>query len=174
MSASGLYFIDNDDWFDTYGFAVMRTKGKGKEAFLKFFDAKPPAISKDWPDQHGTEYDLSERFFQEKEILIDGILLADTVDEFWVRHRAMQALFAQPGTRRIYVNSLGRSFMVFYDSCTDFGLLGPLSDEYAGKVGCTYSFKFIEPVPSFWEPFTYVTDSEGKEITTITGKQIIV
>lgn len=174
MSALGLYAIDGYDWFGQYGFAVQRVKGKGKDDFLKFWDAKTPPISKDWPDQHGTEYDLSERFFKEKEILIDGVLMADSYAEFWERHKALQALFAQPGTRRLYVNSLQRSFFIFYDSCTDFGTLGPLNGQYTGKIGCTYSFKFIEPVPSFWEQFTYLTDKNGNYLITTSDNKIII
>jgi hypothetical protein len=174
MELSGLYSIDGNDWFDTYGFFVQKIKGKGKDAFLKFPDAKKPALSKNWPDQHGTEYDLSERFYEEKEILIDGILMADTAVEFWDKHKAMLELFGKPGTRRMYVQSLSRSFFVFYDSCTDFGTLTPLNNEFAGKIGCSYSFKFIEPVPSFWEEFSYLTDNQNNYLLTTIENKIIV
>jgi hypothetical protein len=174
MTPSGLYSIDGLDWFDTYGFAVLKTAGKGKDAFLKFFDAKTP-LSHDWPDEHGTEYDETQPlFFKEKEILIDGLLTADTYDQFWERHRAMQTLFGLAGTRRVYVNSLQRSFYLIYDSCTDFGVLTPLNDEFEGKIGCRYSFKFKEPVPSFWQPFTYLTDIHGNHIITVDNNKIII
>lgn len=165
MTPSGLYSVNENDWFDTYGFVVQKVSGKGKDAFLKFPDAKQPALSKDWPDQNGTEYDLSQRFFKEKEIQIDGVLVANSYDEFWERHQAMFVLFSQPGTLRMYVNSLQRSFYIFYDSCADFGTITKLTGDYTGMIGCSYSFKFIEPVPSFWQPFNFLIDENSNYFT---------
>jgi hypothetical protein len=169
--ALGQYAIDGQDWYGVYGFVVQKVKGKGKDAFLKFFDTKTPT-SHDWQDENGVEYDLSERFYKEKEVLIDGILTADTIDQFWQRHTAMQLLFGLPGTRRMYVNSLKRSFYVFYDSCTDFGTLTPLNNEYQGKIGCSYSFKFIEANPSLWHQFLYLVDKDGNNLIDNSGNKL--
>lgn len=174
MSALGLYAMDGEDLYGSYGFIVKKEEGKGKDPFLKFWDSKPIAGQKDWADQDGIEVDLSRRFFQAKEILLSGTMVASGEDDFWEKHEAFYAALSAPGIRRMYVGQLKRSFYIFYDSCTDFGTLTPIIAEDGQKVACKYTLKFIEPSPSFFKKFAFLTDKDGNYLVTQTGNKLIV
>ncbi|GAA4338446.1 hypothetical protein GCM10023149_48420 [Mucilaginibacter gynuensis] len=168
-AASGLYSIDGQDWFDTYGFAVA----SGSDDFLKFPERKPPP-SKSWDDEHGIDVDLTEPFFKEKEISIGGAIFAQNEDDFWLKYKAMFTMLSKPGTRRMYVNELGRSFYIYYQACTAFTRLTRIKNDNRGKVRCDYTLKFIEPIPSFWKQFKYLTDKDGNYIVTKQNNKILI
>jgi len=170
MSVVGLYSIDGDDWYGTYGWAVA--KG-GSDDFLKPWDRKTP-MQHDWADQHGTDVDTANVFFKAKEISVPGALIAANEADFWLKYNAFFKKLAEPGTRRIYINELGRSFYVYYDSCTSFTRLTRIKTNLGNKVACKFTLKFIEPVPSFWKQFTYLVDKDGRKLITNTNNKILI
>ena len=164
---SGQYEIDGLDFYDTYGGIVS----KGLGDLLKPWDAKEPPVKKDWADQHGLDMDTGSTYFAAKEVNIEFAIVAATVTDFWLKYDAFIAMLMQPGLRRFYSNSLDRSFFLKYQKCT---LTVPLTKFKSGKVGVKYSFTFLEPVPSFFKQFTYMTDENGNYITTPDGQKILV
>lgn len=167
MSASGLMSIDSNDWYDVYGWVVAPN---GYDDFLRFWDRKTP-MQHDWADANGIDVDLTTPVFKAKEINMPGAIVAKTEAEFWTRYRAMFNLLAQPGTRRIYVAEFSRSFYVYYDSCTAFGRLTRIK---GNQVACKYTLKFIEPVPSLFNPFSYLVDKNGNKLITKLSNKIII
>lgn len=170
---TGLYSINGTDVYTAYGLVVRG----GTDDFLRYPDRKPPAISKDWADENGDDTDLSEiPVFQSKDISLQIAILADTYDEFWAKYEAFFAELSLPGTIRFYVAEFDRSFYIYYDSITAFSRLTRLKVtgflDY--KIVCTYTIKFTEPVPSFFERFTFLVTKDDDYIVTKDSDKILI
>ncbi|MEZ2337694.1 hypothetical protein AB6735_18755 [Mucilaginibacter sp. RCC_168] len=170
MSALGMYASDGNDWYGTYGVIVGKN---GSDDFLKFWDRKPP-MQHDWADQNGVDTDTQNVFFKAKDISIPIAIIGNDEADFWAKHKAFFNHLSQPGTRRIYVNELSRSFYCYYDSCTDFSRLTRIKTDEGNRVACKYTLKFIEPAPSFFTQFAFLTDKDGNYLVTQTGNKLIV
>jgi len=109
MNASKIYTIDNLDYWDAFGYMV----DSGSDAFLALADSKE-VFSIDFKDQHGKQYDLSKRFFEDKTVTQTGYIIARSKAEFWQKYIALWNLLKSPGVRTIYSYELEQSFAAFY------------------------------------------------------------
>jgi hypothetical protein len=169
MSLAGEYSINDNDLYTSFGFVV----GDSINGLLKFPDRKEP-FSHDWTDQNGIEVDLSKPVFKSKDIPISGTLMALNTDDFWLKHTALFTELAKPGTLRFYSAALGRSFFLYYNSSSSFEKLTTIRIGTQTRVGCKYTLNFVEPVPSFWQKYSYLTDINGDYITTNDGYKILI
>ena len=173
MDLTGLYSINDIDIFTAYGLVVR----SGTDDFLKYPDRKPPVINKDWPDENGSDVDISESpVFQEKSISLQVAIIANSTDEFWLKYQALFDVLSQPETLRFYVAEFDRSFFIYYDSITAFTRLTrtKVNGFIGEKVVCTYTIKFIEPIPSFLTQFSFLMDIDSNFIVTEDNLKIIV
>ncbi|WP_443945612.1 hypothetical protein ACJVDH_00440 [Pedobacter sp. AW1-32] len=142
----------------------------GSADFLKLPDMKDP-YKYEWPDKNGVDVDLDNPVFKEKEITLNLAIVAYSEDEFWRNYNAFLNLIKTPGTKRMYVGDLGRSFFVYYNKMNSFTKLSPISG--TSKIGAKYSVTFNEPIPSMLKPFAFLTTKEGRPITTSKTNNLI-
>lgn len=172
MSA-GRHFINGVDLY-SIGVKVTRQKGeKGsalRNALLKPPDSKQ-VYKKSWPDRTGTEVYVEQRVYAEKRVPMDFMIQASSEQEFWQRHKAFFDLVASGGMKRFYPAALKRSFFLYYDKCTGFTDLTGLG---TSNIMMTGTVEFVEPVPSLWKEFTYLTDKDGNYLVNEDGSRLIV
>lgn len=139
--ASGRYWMDGRDLWDVYGIVVE----DGSDGFLKL-PTKKPSIEHDWMDADGKEVDLTNIFFQDRDIALQCVMIADNEADFWTKRTGFIAQLRQPGARRIEVNELGtRSFFVFYKENTGFTRFTKIR---TGNVICRFIIVFTEAEPT--------------------------
>jgi hypothetical protein len=168
MNLSGKHSIDGNDVFTSFGLVVE----SGGNDFLRFPKLKEP-LSQDWPDQNGKEYDLSSPVFEEKNPVLTVVIIADTIAQFWIYHKAFFTALRQPGTKRFYIAAYERSFYIFYRDNTALTKLVKFN-QYGGKIGVRYQLALTEPVPSFWLPFNYLVDKDGNKLITKSNNKILI
>lgn len=138
----------------------------GANDFLKLPDLKEP-YSYSWPERDGIEVDLSDPKFKEKEITLNLAIHATSEAQFWSNYNAFLNLIKSPGTKRLFVGDLGRSFFVYYSKMNNYQRLSPIAGET--KIGAKYSVTFIEPIPSLLKPFAFLTKKGGGYLLSTTG-----
>lgn len=91
-AASGRYFLNNLDIFDTYGVFVR----DGSKEFLSLPKRKD-SLTYSWPEENGTEVDLAAPKFEDKEVTLKCGFLAATDTEFRTKRQAFIQAIAAPG-----------------------------------------------------------------------------
>lgn len=85
---SGQFTIDTLDMWVHFRYAV---ESLGDD-LLRWTPSKE-VYSYDWKGQNGKQYDLTKRFYDDKEATISGVLAADDEDDFWERYIAFENLW---------------------------------------------------------------------------------
>lgn len=111
-SASNRYYLDGQDLYDYYGFAVT----DGRDDLLR-----PPAMdepmSHKFTDMNGVDYDLSSPTFTYMPALLQGVLYGTSEANFWSRYNSLfgpNGVLRSPGSHQLTVVELDRIFEVFY------------------------------------------------------------
>ncbi|MDQ1139408.1 hypothetical protein [Pedobacter agri] len=138
----------------------------GSNDFLKLPDLKEP-YKVDWAEMNGIEVDLADPKFKEKEITLNLAIHATSETQFWNNYNAFLNILRSPGTKRLFVGDLGRSFFVYYSKMNNYQKLSPIAGEF--KIGAKYSVTFIEPIPSLLKPFAFLTKKGGGYLLTTSG-----
>jgi len=93
---------------------------------------KSPAVKKNLlvniNSRNGAIYDGEYVTFQTKDVNLNLLMRANTIDELWKNYDAFLYDLIRPGERRLYVDPIGYEYPCFYKSCsvTDFSLVGRL------------------------------------------------
>lgn len=156
---SGKYYMDSTDLWNAYGLIVT----SGIDDFLKFPERKE-SITHDWLDRDGIDVDLTETFLKEKDITLQIALIANNEADFWDKYEKLLNHLRRPGTRRLEVTQLSRSFFVFYKSCSSFTALTRIKNE--DKVACKFTLVLTEKEPSINATNVYLSDENGRFIVT--------
>lgn len=151
--------MDGIDLWNAYGFIVT----SGIDDFLKFPERKE-SITHDWLDRDGIDVDLTETFLREKDISLNIALIANNEADFWDKYEKFLNHLRRPGTRRLEVSHLARSFFVFYKNCSSFTTLTTIRNE--SKVACRFTLVFTEKEPSINTTNVYLNDENGRFIIT--------
>lgn len=123
------YTIESQDLWLVFGWMIK----SGGDDLLQLYKSKE-VYSYDWKDQNGRQYDLSQRFFEDKVVTLSGILIADDEEDFWTKYLALWDLLKSPGSKTLYSYDLKQTFSVFYLDTPNPKKLTPLAD-YPGKIG---------------------------------------
>lgn len=162
------YSFNDLDGYLTYGW-IMESGGRD---LIRPPKLKDP-LSLSWPDQNGTQYDLSVKYFEEKNITITGVILGTSIADFFAKEDAFFTMWAQPGTIRLYKKSYDRSFYVFMKDCTNVTEITKFK-EYGQMIGMRYSISICEPVPNFAKPFNLLVDEDNNYFTDGDGNRILM
>jgi len=107
------YELDGSDLSD-YGVYVL----KGSEIEVK----KTPEVKKNLltnlSTQSGAMYDDRDVVYKTKEVKLNCLMRADTLDGFWRNRNALLYDLTRPNERNLYVDKFGYSYKCYYKSCT--------------------------------------------------------
>lgn len=151
--------MDSIDLWAAYGLVVT----SGVDDFLKFPERKE-SITHDWMDKDGIDVDLSSTFLKEKDISLSVALIANNEADFWDKYEKLLNHFRRPGTRRVEVTELSRSFFVFYKTTSAFSSLTRIKSE--NKVACKFNIVLTEKEPNINSTNTYIVDENGRFLIT--------
>lgn len=168
MNTIDEYSLDNLDMYSTYGWI---TESGGRD-LIRLPKVKE-RISQSFPDANGTEYDLSAPFVEERNTTLTGVIIADTIDQFFAFQDAFLAAWLTAGTKRLYKKSYNRSFYVIYKDCTQVTDIVKFK-EYGNKIGMRYSLAICEPIPNFNRPFNLLVDENNDYFTDGDGNRILM
>lgn len=113
--AENMYYIRGLDAFTTYGIVVS----SGSDDFAKPRKRKEP-LSHNWLDEPGTEYDLDEPEFEDKQLSLKFTILANSEVDFNTKESDFTDLLEAAGTFPIENVQTGRVYSVFYRECTSY------------------------------------------------------
>jgi hypothetical protein len=113
MTRSTGYELDGRNLSD-YGVSVLR--GSAAEVL------KSPAVKKNLlqntASRSGAVYDGEFVVFQTKEVKLDCLMRAKTLQGFWRNYNALLYDLIRPGERMLYVDSTGYEYPCYYKSCS--------------------------------------------------------
>jgi hypothetical protein len=141
MDVSGLYRLNNFDFYDTFGFVVE----SGTDDFLKFPTRNEP-YSKKWAEQNVKEYDLSHPFFEDAPATFTGAIVADNEADFWNKYYSFWGLLKSPGSLTLYINEFETNFLVFYKSMNTVKRVTRIKGASQVVVRVEITFQIITPV----------------------------
>lgn len=148
------YFLDGVD-FKTFGVHVSDSDGITNSPKFK----KAPKFS--WDDYHGDCVDLSQRYYEPRQITLSCFCKADTKGAFVKQMSDFEAKFRKNGTVRLTVDTNVGKPLIFETYCEDaIEVKKEWSDDL--MVG-TFKLKLIEP-----EPVKKVLKFTGSGTCTIT------
>nr|GEZ91839.1 hypothetical protein [Tanacetum cinerariifolium] len=127
---------------------LMRVSS-GNDQLLKLPKSKEP-YSYDWGGQNGKEYDLTNRFFEDKNVTFSGHILADSKADFWSKYISLWNVLKSAGLRSIYSTELEQTFNGFYtemNSAERFTRLQEYPDSVAVAVEITFQLVYSEILP---------------------------
>jgi hypothetical protein len=82
---------------------------------------KSPAVKlnllQNFDSQNGATYDGEVVRFQSKEVKLNCLMRAATLEEFWRNYNALLFDLVRPGERSLYVDSTGYEYPCYYKSC---------------------------------------------------------
>jgi hypothetical protein len=137
---TGQYYIDAIDLYNTYGVTIKA----GSNDLLRFPKRKD-SISHNWPDQNGIDIDLKRVFFEPREVVLECVMYTNGEQDFTNKYMAFLSHLARPGTRRIEISEVGKSFHVYYKDCTNF--VRHTRIKTVTKVVCEFSLVLVEVSP---------------------------
>jgi hypothetical protein len=164
---SGYFFMDGMDLWVNFGLVIER----GSADFLRY-PPKKESITHDWLDSNGVDVDLSRIFFQERQVTLACGIIADSEEDFWLRHDSFIATLTQPGLRRLMFKSHGdRQYFVYYKDCSNYTQIKALKGQEASilgpnKVAAKFSLIIEEPNPFVDSTLTVIVDEDGRYLTT--------
>lgn len=138
MGNSITYCIDGVD-FRNYGVYVSASKGLVGRPKIKSVE------SVSWDDYHGLEVDLSNQYYQAREIDLSCIMVAQNKGEFLVRMASFCSLFDSRGLQRLSVDVLQGKPLIYMVYCTE-EIAVDKEWSQADMMG-VFSLKLIEPTP---------------------------
>lgn len=124
------YEVDGLD-FSQFGAWVL----KGTDDNIRKASNTKENLKVSTQNKAGVSYDDSEVYFKTKDVTVNLLIDAPSIDEFWKRYNALFALILQPESRTFYYNALGTEYDCYYKSSTvsKFDILR------SGKVWCEFS-----------------------------------
>lgn len=155
----GRYFIDSIDAWEAFGVIIS----KGLDEFLRIPERKD-SITHDWMDRDGIDVDTSNTYFKERDISLQVALIANSESDFWNKYEKLVNQLRKPGTRRIEVTELARSFYVFYKACASFGLLTRITG--TAQVACKFTLVFTEQEPNINNTNVFIITEENQFLIT--------
>lgn len=164
---SGYFFMDGMDLWVQFGLFIE----KGSADFLRY-PPKKESITHDWLDSNGLDVDLSRVFFKERQVTLNCGIIAETEEDFWLKHDSFIATLAQPGTRRLMFKSHGdKQYFVYYKDCSNYtqvkALKGQEADIFgANRVAARFSLIIEEPEPQIDSTMVVIVDEDGRYLTT--------
>jgi hypothetical protein len=155
---SGFWYLDGMDVWNNFAIGIK----DGTAGFLQTPEKKE-SITHDWPDQHGVDVDLSKIFFKSRDISLRCWLITETEIEFWTKRNAFIQQLAKPGLRRISITAHGgKSYYVFYKSCSEYTQLKSLKGIASNMVVHDFTIVVTEPQPQLDPVDTFIVTDLGE------------
>lgn len=107
------YFIDGLPFTD-YGCRIL----KGSLAEIMKAPAVKPALIRNIATQAGATYDGIHVTFKSKDIKLQCLMRAETLDELWRNYDALLFNLTRPNERKLKVSALEQTFPCFYKKST--------------------------------------------------------
>lgn len=152
------HWMDGIDFW-TYGVLVQ----KGDDGFLQYAPKKE-SLSHSWPDQNGTEVDLSQQYLDVREVTLQCALFADSEVNWWKNYNNFIGNVMKPGKRRITINQFGnRDYYVYFKNCNIFTRVTrlPESQNKAGIWAANFSITVVENEPKLDAAQIFLVTEEG-------------
>lgn len=138
---TGKYFINGADAYLTYG--IVFTEGTIRE--LIQLPRRKPGYTKNWPDENGTERDLSVSVFESRQLNLPMILIGTSRSDFQSKLLALEAVLTSGAEVILDGTDVGRRFRLVYQemqSITD------LEFHSSGRCFAAFTLSFIDDYPT--------------------------
>lgn len=133
------YRIDNVDIYASYGIIVTGSTGVIDAPKMK----KPFGVNVS--NSHGEQVDLTERFFEPKEITFRCAITANSNYELTTEMQSFKSMLLATGKRTLSID-IGTYPLIFIVYCSNGIEIDKIWRE-SGKVHGTFTLKLVEPEP---------------------------
>lgn len=116
---TGLYKFNTNDCFTSFG--LVFEKGTYDE-LLKLPKVKD-GYTKNWPDENGTERDLTARYFESIPVNLPVVILGTSQADIITKYNALANFLMTSGYFNFDVKRLNRRFILLYQDMTQFSKL---------------------------------------------------
>lgn len=130
--------VDNTDLSTTYGMLCVRSQGE-----LDMLKVKK-GNTQNYNDEHGEDIDLSQVFYEPREIQLDFIIKATSNTDFVAKMRDFAAFITAPGLHVLKYPIINRPFFVY---CMGDANLDKLTKWNSALMAGKFNIKLIEPRP---------------------------
>ncbi len=113
---TGQYKINGTDIFTAYG--LIARPGFYNE-LLKLPKPKP-GYARSWPEEHGTERNLTQIFYESRILNLPFYLYASSEAQFYTRYSALAAFLFTAGRFNFDAIEMNRRFSLLYQDMTSF------------------------------------------------------
>ncbi|NAW52177.1 hypothetical protein GNY06_12595 [Elizabethkingia argentiflava] len=90
----------------------------GIENILEFPQRKDTLSN--WGEENGQEYDLEMVRFNDKEVSLNCVIVADNDTEFWIAYHAFFSEITKPGWQELFIHDHSQTYKVFYKKTASF------------------------------------------------------
>ena len=147
MILEGLLFINDQDVYATYGAFLSEDHAGDNTNYSALL--KPPAmkpyVAVSFREQDGEKLpDILTPAFEARDISLQFALFADSTADWLARYAAFVEML-HSGWLNIRVPELGKTFRVYYKSCSQYSQLTPLD---GGITAGKFTVIFHEPTPT--------------------------
>lgn len=151
---TGSCIIDGVD-ISTLGMFIERG---GSDDFLSFPNRREPD-QVDWPDEDGLDVDLTDCYFEAKQVKVNYVIIAEDEVTFKNNLNTFETLHFAPGYRQIYVKEFNKTFSLRFIGFSDYKHSGGLYKQAKkiGKITAEYSMD---------DPLQIFTDAINTPIST--------
>lgn len=93
-------------------------------ARLLEFPERKETLTNDWREENGSDYDLTNPKFKDKEVTLNCAILADNAAAFWNFYNSFWAEISKAGWQNLYIQDHDKTYQVFYRRSGSFQKLG--------------------------------------------------
>jgi hypothetical protein len=153
---TGSCIIDEID-VSTLGIFIERG---GSDDFLSFPNRREPD-QVDWPDEDGLDVDLTDCYFEAKQVKVNYAIVADNETTFKNNLNSFETLHFAPGYRQIYVKEFKKTFSLRFVGFSDYKHSGGLYKQ-AKKIGrITAEYSMDDPLQIFTDAINVPISTRG-------------
>lgn len=140
----GSCIIDGTD-LDDFGMYIL--KG-GDFDFISYPERKEP-LQNNWHEENGIDVDLSEVYFNEKDVNVRFYIRDDNAMTFKQHLTGFHKLMMDKGYRSLYSREFDKTFKLRYVSTSDYNFKGGLYKTGAKRSEFTVNFVMDDPLQIF-------------------------
>lgn len=138
----GLYKINGLDAYTTYGLVF----GPGVYNELLKLPKRKEGYAYSWPDENGTERDVSQVYYESRVLNLPITILASSESQFYSRYYALTQFLLTSGYFDFDVVQMNRRFKLLYQDMTNFDKLTQIKG--STDIGCEFTLQLIDDFPT--------------------------
>lgn len=130
------YTINGNDAFDTYGLVFQ----EGTLNELMRLPERKAGVEHDWPDEDGTQRDLTDLKYASRQLSLKCLLVGDSKADFLQKYDALKTFFVGAGYFDLISLRFSKRWKLLYNSMADY--------KQESENAATFTLELIDDYPN--------------------------